>query len=355
MSLPALIRTALSALFLAAALGAGASAQIDRAQAWSHEWPQTDFSRHAVPLREIESNVPKDAIRSIDNPEFTPVSNVILEGVDELRFAAAPRGAGRRLSERTLSLSPRDPVISLKINGDARAYPLRILMYHEIVNDVVGGRPVVVTFCPLCNAAIVFDRQLDGRAVEFGTTGKLRNSDLVMYDRASESWWQQFTGRAIVGAHTGRKLERLAARLDSFDNFAARHPDGRVLIPSDPTAAPYGKNPYLNYDRARRPFLYRGDLPEGIRPLARVVAVGDVAYSLKRVREKGVIEENGVRIAWSAGQASALDRAAIAESRDVGTVVVQEKTPEGGWRDIPYDVTFAFAFHAFNPDGEWRL
>ncbi len=346
----------LSSLVFALAMNIGAHAQIDRAQAWRNEWPQTDFSKHAVPLRDIESNVPKDMIASIDDPQFSPVQDVLIEENGETRFPARKTGAySRRLSERTFSLSLRDPVISLEIDGDARAYPLRVLMYHEIVNDVVGGKPVVVTFCPLCNAAIVFGREVDGKASEFGTTGKLRKSDLVMYDRTTNSWWQQFTGRAIVGEMTGDQLQRYPARLESYQRFAARHPGGSVLVPNDPNAAPYGRNPYISYDTAQRPFLYRGGLPEGIKPMARVVVVDNVAYSLKRLRASGAIEEGDLSIRWSAGQASALNSQNIAEGRDVGNVVVQAKAGDGVWRDVPYDVVFAFVFHAFSPDGQWRL
>ncbi len=85
-------------------------------------------------------------------------------------------------------------MIELTVGGETRAYPLQILIWHEIVNDELGGLPVAVTFCPLCNTAIAFDRRVEGRTLDFGTTGKLRHSDLVMYDRQTESWWQQFGG-----------------------------------------------------------------------------------------------------------------------------------------------------------------
>lgn len=164
--------------------------------AWKHAWPETDFTRHSVPYDEIRSGgPPKDGIPPIDDPVFDRPSKV--QGMEE-----------------------SEPVIGLSINDDWRAYPLRILMWHEIVNDRVGGVPVAVTFCPLCNAAIVFDRRLpDGRELDFGTTGKLRNSDLVMYDRQTESWWQQFSGEAIVGSLTGAELEVLPSRLESLEKF----------------------------------------------------------------------------------------------------------------------------------------
>ena len=172
----------------------------------------TDFSRRTVAWDEILSGgPPKDGIPAIDNPTY--------ESVGE---------AGQWLSER-------DPVIFFANNGEARAYPLSILMWHEIANDEVGGLPVSVTFCPLCNASIVFARQLDDTILDFGTTGRLRNSDLIMYDRQSETWWQQFTGEAIIGEHVGRQLNILPSQVISFGDYAARFPEGSVL--ARPTAA----------------------------------------------------------------------------------------------------------------------
>ncbi|RMD64642.1 MAG: DUF3179 domain-containing protein [Alphaproteobacteria bacterium] len=298
----------------------------ERAQNWQAAWPRTDFTKHSVDLDEIRSGgPPKDGIPSIDDPKFVPVSEMT-------------------------ELAPSEPVIGLEINGDARAYPLRILTWHEIANDTVGGVPVAVTYCPLCNAAIVFDRRIDGRAVEFGTTGKLRYSDLVMYDRETESWWQQFSGEAIVGARTGTRLKMLPARLESWQKFAARHPDGRVLVPNDPNMRPYGANPYVGYDSARVPFLYDGELPRDIEPLARVVVVGDEAWSFDLLRRQRRIESGDLILTWEPGQNSALDTRAIAEGRDVGNVLVQRRTGQG-LVDVRYDATFAFVFKAFRPDG----
>jgi hypothetical protein len=139
---------------------------------WRLEWPKTDFSKTAVDFNTILSGgPPKDGIPSIDHPKFEQL-------------------AAGKASGWSAGIGDTEAVISLAINGDARAYPLRVLMWHEIVNDTVGGRPVTVTYCPICNAALTFDRALDGQVLDFGTTGKLRISDLVMYDRQTESWWQ---------------------------------------------------------------------------------------------------------------------------------------------------------------------
>jgi hypothetical protein len=321
-------------LHVAALLFVAMSAAPDDAaanpDAWRHAWPNTDFSKHSVAFDEIiGGGPPKDGIPSIDAPRFVPVA--------EMR-----------------DLASTEPVIGLEIAGDARAYPLRILTWHEIVNDTVGGVPVAVTYCPLCNSAVVYDRRVAGAAVEFGTTGKLRHSDLVMYDRATESWWQQFLGEAIVGERTGYRLKTIPARLESWAHFAARHPEGKVLVPNDPGLRRYGANPYVGYDEKSLPFLYRGDYPKGIAPMARVVAIGDEAWALDLLRRAGRIESGDLVLTWEAGQNSALDAGRIAEGRDVGNVVVQRRGPMG-LEDVPYDVTFAFVFHAFRPDGVWHL
>jgi hypothetical protein len=150
-----------SLLLLAGLVAAQATAMARAegiAESWRREWPRTEFSRHSVELSEIVSGgPPKDGIPSIDDPRFVPVSQV-----DDL--------------------AAMEPVIGFALNGEARAYPLRVLTWHEIVNDEVCGVPVVITYCPLCNSAIVFDRRVNSRVLGFGTTGKLRNSDLVMCD-----------------------------------------------------------------------------------------------------------------------------------------------------------------------------
>lgn len=321
------LRIGVGAMAAALVLMAAASLVAANPDRWRSEWPDTDFSKRSIDLDEIMSGgPPKDGIPSIDDPKFVTVAEVD-------------------------NLAPTEPVIGLTINGDARAYPLRVLTWHEIVNDTVGGVPVAVTYCPLCNSAIAFDRRVNGEAVEFGTTGKLRHSDLVMYDRKTESWWQQFLGEAIVGELTGTRLEALPTRLEAWERFAARHPDGRVLVPNNPNLRRYGANPYVGYDSASAPFLYVGEYPEGIAPMARVVAVDDQAWSLDLLRREKRVEQDDLVVSWEPGQNSALDARAIAEGQDVGNVLVQRRTGQG-LQDVAYDVTFAFVFHAFRPDGK---
>ncbi len=315
-----------SVVFTSVALTSAAAA--DPAM-WRGEWPQTDFSRHTVPFEEIRSGgPPKDGIPSIDRPLFKPVGEIA-------------------------DLGPKEPVITLVVGGEARAYPLRILTWHEIANDVVAGVPGAVTYCPLCNAAIAFDRRIDGRTLEFGTTGKLRNSDLVMYDRTTESWWQQYTGTGLVGAYAGRTLAMLPTRVEAFERFARQYPNGQVLVPDDRAFRPYGVNPYAGYDTAPRPFLYSGKFPDGIAPMAYVVAIEDEAWALELLRVKGRIEAGDLVLEWEPGQNSALDRPQIVDGRDIGNVIVRRRSG-ATLTDTTFHVTFAFVFHAFRPQGRLR-
>ncbi|WP_339715587.1 DUF3179 domain-containing protein [uncultured Sneathiella sp.] len=298
---------------------------------WKRFWPETDFSKSAIDFSEIRNGgVGKDAIPSIDNPKFIPAAEAD-------------------------HLNPTEPVIGVAINGEARAYPLQVLMWHEIVNDELGGVPIAVTFCPLCNASIVFDRRINHSEngeirLEFGTTGKLRNSDLVMYDRQTESWWQQFTGEAIVGELMGVELDMIPVRIESFAKFRDRHPEGQILIPQDEKFRRYGMNPYQGYDSSWQPFLYDGDLPPVVPPLSRVVVAEGRAWALDFLRRKKRIEtDDGLLIEWEEGQNSALDAAVIGEGVDIGNVTVRKKTTNG-YQDILYTVDFAFAHHAFHPD-----
>ena len=293
---------------------------------WKLSWPETDFSKTSVDFGQIMSGGrPKDGIPSIDKPEFVPLAKY--------------KGA-----------SDTEPVITFAHKGDARAYPLRVLIWHEIVNDTVGGVPVSVTYCPLCNSSIVFDRRIGNKILDFGTTGKLRNSDMVMYDRQTESRWQQFTGTGIVGEMNGRMLAMLPARVESLAKFRERYPGGKVLVPSDPHFRPYGINPYLGYDTSARPFLYRGEMPKGIAPLAYVVKVGKQAWPLEKLKNAGTIVTGDLTLSWTKGQNSALDQQEISEGRDIGNVVVRRKTFQG-MKDEVHDLTFVFVFHAFVDGG----
>lgn len=296
----------------------------------SENW-RTDFSKMTVKNSEILSGGPaKDGIPAINKPKFIA------------------------LVEAT-HLQDLEPVIGFEHNGDARAYPLQVLMWHEIANDVVGGAPFTVTYCPLCNAAIVFDANIDGKRHDFGTTGRLRNSDLLMYDRQTESWWQQFSGEAVIGEYAGRKLKIVPSRLESWASFKQRFPNGKVLVPNNPNARNYGRNPYANYDSRKAPYpLFIGSLPDDINPMARVVVLrrkGEpiTILSLAKIRKAQTLEQSGFKIKWRAGQASALDTGKIPDGRDVGNLIVREMV-DGKEVDATHDITFAFVANAFHPE-----
>jgi len=270
---------------------------------------KTDFNRHTVPYGEILSGgPPKNSIPAIDSPKFVTVT----EAKDWLKDV--------------------EPVILVQVGGDARAYPLQILMWHEIVNDSVGGVPLTVTFCPLCNTAIAFERTLDGRVLDFGTSGRLRFSNLIMYDRQTESWWQQAGGDAIAGELAGRQLAFYPAAIISWAEFREAHPDGKVLSRETGYTRDYGSNPYVGYDDVNRPpFLYQGPpTPGKLPPMARVLTVDlsgeTVAYPydvLAKVRVvNDVVGGQPVAVFWAGGTASALDSSAIASGRDIGSAVV---------------------------------
>ena len=319
----------LSRLVLAAALSVAVSTASANPRFWQHEWPDTDFTMTTIEnWGEIMSGgPPKDGIPALDDPQFISVA-------DEMR------------------IEEREAVITVEIDGETpRAYPIRYLTWHEIVNDEIGGVPVAVTFCPLCNSGITFDRRVEDRVLSFGVSGKLRNSDMVMYDRETESWWQQAIGTGIVGEMTGVELTQMPTWMESWAEFSSRNPDGLVM--DQPRwRRQYGRNPYVGYDSSRRPFLYSGELPpHDIPALMRVVRVGERAWTLERLRAEGEITEGGVTLSWASGQASALDNYAIGGGKDVGTVRVRNSSGD----NLPHDVMFAFAFHAFFPDGEWML
>jgi hypothetical protein len=277
----------------------------------------TDFNISAVPYQEIFSGGPgKDGIPAIDNPRF--------ESIEEARAWVTGDG----------------PVISLEVNGQARAYPLAVLAWHEIVNDTIGGVPVIVTFCPLCHTALAFERTLDGTVHDFGVSGNLRFSDMVMYDRQSETWWQQATGKGIVGELTGAKLGFLPSQLIGLDQFAETYPDGIVMNRDTGWGRDYGRNPYVGYDTAdQQPFLFDGATDGRLSPKERVVTIGEqdntapISIPYSELRSNGVanvdFEGQPLVALWQPGAVSALDAAYIDESEDVGGTGVFSAVVDG--------------------------
>ena len=278
-----------------------------KAQATEESW-RTDFSRSTVPLDEIVSGgPPKDGIPALDRPVFVPVHEA-----DEW-------------------LADEDPVAVVRIEDEVKVYPLQILIWHEIVNDEVGGVPVSVTFCPLCNTTLAFNRVFDGMVLDFGTTGRLRHSDMVMYDRQTESWWQQATGEGIVGTYAGRQLSLIPAPVLNWQEVKEQMEGASVLSRETGHRRPYGQNPYRGYDRQGPfPSFFQAEEDDRLPAMERVVALdgGEAprAIPFSVMREKKVLEltRDGepLVVFWAAGTSSALDAERIAWGRDVGSTAV---------------------------------
>jgi Protein of unknown function (DUF3179) len=300
----------------------------------------TDFARHEVPLDEIISGGPgKDGIPAIDEPTFLPV-------------------------DRVDWLVEREPVIAFGIGDDWRAYPIQILVWHEIVNDEVAGTPVTITFCPLCHTAIAFDRRVGDRVLDFGTTGNLRHSDLVMYDRQTETWWQQATGRAIVGELTGTQLELLPSQLIGWGQFVEAHPEGTVLSRETGHPRDYDRNPYPGYDSVDTdPFLLEdktlidGRLSPKVRILGLVIGDEAAAYPFPFLAEQPVVNDEvggkPIVVVWTDGTASGLGGPTVAGGEIVGaanafSAVVDGRTltfepaEHGTMRDVETGSTWTF-------------
>jgi hypothetical protein len=264
-------------------------------------WDKTDFCQFQEGVFDeiISGGVPRDGIPPIDNPEYEPIE------------------AGWEW------LEPQSPVVAFEYEGIARAYPLAILTRHEIVNDVFGETPLAITYCPLCNSALVFERVMDDQTLRLGVSGLLRHSDLIMWDDVTQSWWQQLTGEAIVGEHTGQRLTVLPSQIVGFGAFAEQFPDGEVL---SRRGRSYGSNPYVGYDSTARPFLFQGEpdtrLPATERVLAGLIGGEPMAYPFSILAEEIVINDTvggrDVVAIWQPGATSALDQSSIDASRDVG-------------------------------------
>ncbi len=275
------------------------------------EFPKTDFTKHTVPLSEIYSGgPPRDGIKPIDKPTF-------VSAIDARDF-----------------LDEREPVIVVNVSNQTKAYPLRILLFHEIVNDVIGGQPVLVTHCPLCNTAIVFSRKVGNEVLDFGTTGRVRDSNLVMYDRQTESWWQQFTGDAIVGEYSGSLLEPINSQIVSYAQFSKNYPTGLVLSQDTGFQRYYGETPYPGYDNLGGiPFLYKRQIDFRLPPLERVLALASnsksIIYPFSYLDKNPLIntsfEDHAILVISQANMVSTMDNKIINDSNTMLTAAAFDR------------------------------
>jgi hypothetical protein len=356
----------------------------------------------SVVLEEVEQSAPVDVPSALADPADPALPAPVVD-VDRIRSGGPPPDGIPAIDEPRFEpaaqvewLDEREPVLALDLAGQSRAYPVQVLTWHEIVNDTVGGVPVAVTYCPLCNSALAFERELDDHLVTFGTSGSLYNSALVMYDRQTESLWSQIEGRAIAGELTGTALERVPVATVPWSTWVEANPEGWVLSRPTGTGRDYGRNPYVGYDEAAsEPFLYDGESDPRLPPKERVVAFPDaqeaLAVRLADVAEQGAVtvrlDEAEVLLVAGGGLASSLDTSAIADGAEVAatgafSTVVDERDlsfvadPDGdGARDeqtgthwdvlgrgsdgplagrqlesVPHVDTFWFAWAAFRPE-----
>lgn len=288
-----------------------ANAQLHNPRNVEYDW-KTDTTKSIVELREITVVLPRNSFPKIDYPKFLGKEDGLKE------------------------FFTQEPVISVSINGNAKAYPLNILTMHEISNDSLGNVPILPTYCPLCNSSVVFDRRLTHKGkvylLDFEVSGMLRNSDLIMADKQTETWWQQLMGIGLVGELADVELDVIPSLVISVKDFFDRYPNGKILSPNTGTDAQtsYGTNPYENYDnKSGKPYERYFDhakLGTKLPPMERLIDLkgGDSykVYPFSVIAEEGVINDyyNGrnIVIFYKEGTVSILDKKEIAESKDIG-------------------------------------
>ena len=275
-----------------------------------------DETRYIVSPDMIRSGgPPKDGIPSIDTPRFVSVT------------------------EADGWIADNELVLALRHNGIKRVYPLQIMVWHEIVNDRVGGDPLVVTYCPLCGSGIAYERIVEGTEVEFGTTGKLYNSNLVMYDRRTETYWTQIDGLAIVGELTGMKLRPVSIDTVTWGEWKVQHPGSEVLSKKTGHTRPYGNDPYGSYYEDSFLMFPVEDEDDRVHPKTVVfgIEVGGVyrAYREEDLLDNSLIEEtvNGVPLRVERGA----DGTVLVTNIETNVEIVKERD-------------FWFAWYAFHPE-----
>ncbi|WP_454853626.1 DUF3179 domain-containing protein [Promicromonospora soli] len=274
------------------------------------------------PAQIVSGGPPPDGIPAVDEPTFQRVGSI-----DWLEDAEA--------------------ILSVSVGDETRGYPVQILMWHEIVNDTIAGTPIAATYCPLCNSGVAFDRRVGDRILDFGTSGRLYASNLVMYDRQTESLWPQLTGTAAVGVLTGTALDSHPMIPVSWRDFREAHPDAWVLSRETGHSRNYGTNPYVGYDQPDTGLLFHTDPGDGRLGLkTRILALtsqdlgADAPGDVDRVAvARGAVAEDGVLeftlgatdlVAWHLpGQASSLEDSTVAGGSDIGSVAVYEPVADG--------------------------
>lgn len=275
-----------------------------------------DLSKHSVPLDQIVPGGPgKDGIPAILKPVFVPA-----------------REAG--------FLKDEDRILGLSQGGEAKAYPIKILNWHEIVNDTIGGKPVVVTYCPLCGTGIGFEAAVQGRPHTFGVSGLLYQSDLLMYDHQTQSLWSQIGMEAVAGPLTGSKLIHIFLDHTTWGEWRVAHPNTVALSTKTGYFRNYDRDPYLGYAQSAEMMFDTKHFDPRYHPKEWVLGIevkgAFKAYPFAELKKvKGPltdqINEQKVRILFN-------PRALSASVTDADS------------QPMPSVVAFWFAWYAFHPD-----
>lgn len=280
----------------------GGSAEVGPSGHFDEIQVANDGTKYLIPLEMIQSGGPGvDGIPALVHPEFV--------GPEEWDAQ---------------NYRPDDLVMGVEVDGERRAYPLQILDWHEIVNDTVNGKPLLITYCPLCGSAIVFERQINGEVVEFGVSGQLYNSDLLMYDRMSDTLWSQLTGAAVVGDLTGQRLEIYPSELITWADWQERYPDSVVLSRNTGYGRPYDTRAYGDYANEDNLLFQVSQVDNRLPNKERVTGVeldGEIyaAYPDRQVARYGPVNDDpgGVPLL------------VVADSDAGDQVVVFERTADG--------------------------
>jgi len=291
------------------------TSQINNSRNIEYNW-KTDLTKKAVDLSEIQAVLPRNSFPTIDYPDF-------IDRIEGLK-----------------SFFRHEPVISVAVNGEAKAYPLNILTMHEISNDSIGGIPILPSYCPLCNSSMVFDRRINYNekeyTLDFEVSGMLRNSDMIIADKQTESWWQQIIGYGLAGEMAGAELTIIPSMVISVEEFFKRYPKGKILSPKTGTESQkrYGTNPYENYDnegnKPWKQFFDHEKLDSRLAPMERVIGIkgknGYKIYPFSKISKEGIINDNydnkNIVIFFKEETVSILDNKEIAKSRAVGSATV---------------------------------
>ncbi len=293
---------------------------------YKRQWNLTDFSSKSVVLSQIIDLSPaKDKPPAIDRPKFRPN--------DDVEF-----------------FEDNSPVILVTHNGVARAYPLSLLLFHQVVNDELDDLPLCITYCPLTNSSIVYERKLGNLVLDFGNTRKAYLSNSLIYDRETQSWWEQYTGLAIVGRYTDSVLNKYPSTIIPYSKFRSLYPDGLVLVPNRKSAHNYGYTPFAKYDSQDHAALYQFDYPyTDLHQLSYLVEIDGYAITLDYIKSHEHVAWGNTLITYKSGMPSVLDAKRVISGRDIGYVeltAVDDTKPHA----ISYNMPFAFAFKAFNPE-----